>query len=69
MAEGKGKYDFALTLALGNAKAEQGVLIVFDGEEQGAGFSVQASKEALEGLPKVLEYIAEQVRRDLPNLT
>jgi hypothetical protein len=65
---GAGKYDFALTLALGNAEAEQGVLIVFDGKK-GAGFSVQASKEALEGLPQVLEHIAAQVRKDLPNLS
>ncbi len=68
MAVGEGKYDFALTLALGNSKASQGVLLVLDGDS-GPGFSVQASMAAMEGLPDALEYIAKEIRKDLPDLT
>jgi hypothetical protein len=68
MAVGEGKYDFALTLALGNAEAEQGVLLVLDGNK-GAGFSVQASMSAMSGLPDALENIAKEIRKDLLDLT
>ena len=68
MAVGEGKYDSALTIALGNAGAIEGVLIVFEGEK-GAGFSVQASAENLAKLPNALEYIAKEIRKDLPNLS
>ena len=66
MATGAGKYDDALTTALKECKAERGVLIIFDGKEKGAGFSLQCCQESMKGLPYVLENIAAQIRKDLP---
>jgi hypothetical protein len=68
MTIGTGKYDFPLTLALGNAEAQQGILLVLDGKK-GAGFSVQGTTDAINKLPDMLEHIAAEIRKDLPGLT
>lgn len=60
---GAGKYDKALTKAVEQAKARQGVLLIFDGEH-GSGFSVQAELEIIQNLPEVLENMAKQIRAD-----
>lgn len=65
MPFGEGKYDGALTLALDDTEANEGVLIILSGVK-GSGFSVQASKEMMERLPEVLEYMAKGIRKDLP---
>lgn len=68
MAVGKGKYDDALTLALEFSYAQEGILVVFNGKG-GSGFSVHGSKLRLEKIPEILEHIAKEMRKDLPDLT
>jgi len=63
MTIGIGKYDGELTTALKEAKAVSGALIVMDGKK-GAGFSIQVEESLLQSLPKVLEYMASQIRVD-----
>jgi len=64
MANGAGKHDKSLTLALEFAYAKEGVLIVFDGDK-GMGFSVQATEENIAKIPDILEHMAKEIRKDL----
>lgn len=67
MATGPGKYDNALTEALKNAGATQGVLIVLDGS-QGSGFSMQSDLQNMLRLPHLLETMATHIRADLDRI-
>ncbi len=68
MAVGEGKYDKSLTLALEFSYAQEGILIVFDGNK-GMGFSVQATEENIAKIPDVLEHMAKEIRKDLNGLS
>lgn len=68
MTIGKGKYDDALSLALDSVEGQRGIFLALDGNK-GSGFAVQGNLHSLQQLPDVLEHIANEMRKDLPNLT
>ena len=66
MAVGAGKYDDLATLVREKANAT-GVVVVVLGGDQGNGFSVQIEEGAIdvEGLARLLEHMAKQMRADV----
>ena len=60
-----GKYDDLCTMVREEAQAKGVALIIFDGNK-GHGFSVQATMSSLMNLPDMLEYMAGEIRKDLP---
>ncbi len=61
---GPGKYDDICTLAREAASAEGAVLMIIKGN-LGGGFSIQVPPEMLPNLPKLLETMANEIRKDL----
>lgn len=68
MAPGPGKYDDLCTLVREQANAIGAVVIIIGGNA-GSGFSVQGPEQLTPALPRLLETIAAQIRRDraVPN--
>ena len=60
-----GKYDELCTLARVSAEAAGAALIIINGKH-GGGFSVQMPPEFLMRLPGILEFMAAEIRKDLP---
>lgn len=60
MPTGPGKYDRLLTVAREAAVASCAILIIGDGI-LGSGFSMQATPEYYEKIPKILRTIADEV--------
>jgi hypothetical protein len=63
MALGPGKYDAEATLV--RSRTGGGVVVIVFGGHKGHGFSVQASVELTMELPRILENIAREMRKDL----
>ena len=59
-----GKYDDACTVARKSTEADSAVLIIVGGK-LGSGFSIQATRGVLIGLPDLLEFMAKEIRKDL----
>ncbi len=57
-----GKYDDLCAIVREAAQAE---VIVVNGNK-GSGFSVQGTRMVIVGLPDMLEFIAGEIRKDLP---
>lgn len=66
MPLGPGKYDYLLTESLKNAKAKQGILVIFDGEK-GPSFCCHLDKYKASIVPDLLRGIATQIENDLKN--
>ncbi len=64
MAHGPGKYDASLSLALADAKAMQGILIVFDGP-LGPSFCCQLDIVKASLIPVLLRQMAEEIEADM----
>ena len=65
MTASRGKYDDACTRARQATDASAIVLLVIGGK-RGSSFSVQAvDPQFLRRLPGVLQFVAEEIRRDL----
>ncbi len=67
MTIGKGKYDSTLSCALEVVGGQRGAFIVLDGKH-GPGFAVQGCMDTMKKLPELLEHIAKEIRKDLPEL-
>lgn len=61
---GPGKYDAETQELLERLEAKGIMLLVFDAE-RGSGVSAKGSMEFMARLPKVLENLAAELRRDL----
>jgi len=59
-----GKYEDACTVARKSTGAAGTVLIIIDGK-LGNGFSVQATREIHSRLPEWLEFMAQEIRKNL----
>jgi hypothetical protein len=66
MAIGPGKYDDVCTQVREQLDA-QGVMLVVIGGKKGSGFSVQGTLHVLATLPDTLEYMAREMRKDMPH--
>lgn len=64
MAHGPGKYDASLSLALKDAKAKQGILIVLDGID-GPSFCCQLDIVMTAAVPSLLRQMAHQIESDM----
>jgi hypothetical protein len=69
MAEGPGKYDEEATMVRLSSEARF-VLVWIYGGNRGEGFSVQGDDPtALKAMPKILREIANQIEKDVANIT
>lgn len=61
---GPGKYGKILTLAISEARAKNGMLIILDGVS-GPGFSCQLEPKHIASIPELLRTIASEIEADL----